>query len=235
MDEADSGVPDDVSELIENQMTDYLDRNSGFAPRGSALASEIAEARKKPVVTMSQVLRKIRDVVSGSVFDYRKPNRMDSWGTMFGYEGRMPSYHEDPSDKLRELIIAIDFSGSFGPQERQAAFDLVKESFKSVKRVIRLLAFTDHIVMDEIITKDTKLVSLFSGGTYIASVTDYIDAKKYKPSAVVIITDGYDMLSMPILERWRYKNRLRNIVINSPMDMPGLTFHCNCVDGFPRS
>lgn len=234
-DELDSGVPDDVSELIDNQMNDYLERNAHFAPSGSALAREIAEAKKKPPITMSEVLRKIRDVESGTTFDYRKPNRMDSWGTMFGYEGRMPSYHDDPSDKVRELIICPDWSGSMGEEERQAVFSLVRNAFKNVKRNIRLLGFTDHIVQDELITEHTVLTSDHTGGTNIACIVDHIEKMRYRPSAVVIITDGYDPQSMPKLERWRYKNRMRSIIINSRMEMPGLCFHVDCVDGFTRS
>lgn len=244
-DELDSGVPDDVGELIDNSMQDYLERNASFAPSGSALAHEIKEARKKPPILMSHILRKIRDVISGTIYDYRKPSRHDSFATLLGSEGRMPSYHEDPSDKVRQLVVAIDLSGSMGEAERQTAFNLTRDAFKHVKREIRLLAFTDRVVQDEIITKDTVLVSRHSGGTHIASVIDYIEkptlnpeqrfnGRPIKPSAVVIITDGYDPMSMPLLERWKYKNRMRNIVIGSKMEMPGLTFHCEAVDGYPR-
>jgi len=243
--DADSGVPDDVEELINNAMSDYLERNAQYAPSGSGLAHEIKEAKKKPPILMSHILRKIRDVISGTIFDYRKPSRMDSFSVLMGSEGRMPSYHDDPSDKVRQLVIALDESGSMGELERQTAFALARDAFKNVKREIRLLVFTDRVVQDEIITKDTVLHSRHSGGTHIACLMDYLDNptknpdprynRPIKPSAIVIITDGYDPMSMPLLERWKYKNRMRNIVIGTKMEMPGLTFHCDAVDGYPRS
>jgi len=241
----DSGVPDDVKSLIDNSMQDYLERNATYAPYGSTLASEIKEARKKPPILMSHVLRKVRDVVSGTVFDYRKPSRHDAFAILSGSEGRMPSYHTDPSDILRELVIALDFSGSMSAAERQTAFSLVRDAFKHVKRDIRLLCFTDHIVQDTIVTKNTELTSSFSGGTDISCLIDYFEnptictdpsknGKRIHPSAIVIVTDAIDPHSMPKLERWKHKNRLRNIVIKTGIDMPGLTFHCDCVDGYPR-
>jgi predicted metal-dependent peptidase len=244
-DDFDSGVPDDVKELIDNSMQDYLERNAAYAPYGSALANEIKEARKKPPILMSHVLRKVRDVVSGTVFDYRKPSRQDAFAVLLGSEGRMPSYHTDPSDILRELVIALDFSGSMGVAELQAAFSLVRDAFKHVKRDIRLLCFTDHVVQDIIVTKNTELTSRFSGGTNISCLINYFEnptictdpsknGKRINPSAIVIVTDAIDPRSMPALERWKYKNRLRNIVIKTGIDMPGLTFHCDCVDGYPR-
>ena len=245
-DDLDSGVPDDVEELIDNAMQDYLDRNAQYAPAGSSLAREMAEAKKKPPILMSQVLKKIRDVISGMVFDYRKPSRNDAFAVMLGSEGRMPSYHADPSDKLRELVVALDFSGSMGENERQTAFSLVRDAFKNVKREIRLLVFTDHVVQDEVVTSSTVLTSGHSGGTCIASIIGYMDnpticsdpsknGRKIKPSAIVIVTDAVDPGSMPLLERWRYKNRMRNIVIGTKLPMPGLTFYVDCVDGFPRN
>ena len=235
MEDGMSGVPDDVGELIDNSMDDYMERNASFAPSGSGLAREIQEVKRKPPVPMSQVLRKIRDVIAGSVYSYRRPSRQDAFNPIFGIEARMPSFQPDPSDKVRKLVIALDYSGSMGQKEREAAFSLVRDAFKHVKREILLLCFTDHIVQAEVITPTTKLVTNFSGGTKISSVLDYLEENRVQPSAVVLVTDTLDEPSKLLFARWRYLNRLRTIVVGNPNgNFPGLVFHATEIDGFPR-
>lgn len=222
----DSGVPEDLGQLVQNLMEDYAERNAGLLAGKGSFNHALEEARKKPPIYLSTVIKQLRDIPGSPDFDYRKPSNMDVFGYCFGQEGRMPVLFEQENDALRELIIGIDASASMSKEEKLAALSIARDGFKYVKRNLRLLEFTDHIVQDTLVTPTTSLHLSSTGGTRIASVAEHIDAKQYRPSCVVIITDGIDPSADAVYMRWRHLNRLRTIIVRNPRRIfPGVYYH----------
>lgn len=224
-----SGVPDNIARLLDTKLADYLERNSGlFSSKGCQASTELKEAGKKPPILLSHVLRKIRDVLPGYEYSYQYPSRLDAFGPLFGFEGRMPSLHEAPSDKVRQFVVAVDASSSFNLEEKQTALSLVRESLRFVHRKVLFLVFTDRIVQAEELTVHSTISINYTGATKISSVIDYVDEHRLQPSVVMICTDGLDVHAYDRFSKWRFLNRCRTIIIRNPAArFPGMVFHCD--------
>jgi predicted metal-dependent peptidase len=102
------------------------------------------------------------------------------------------------SEQVGELVIAIDTSGSIGPNELGQFLGEVKGICDSVHpEAIRLLYWDTAVCADEKyvgaeienIVKSTKPAG--GGGTSVECVPEYMTAQGIKPQAVVVLTDGY--------------------------------------------
>ena len=232
----DSGINDDLGQLVDNACADYLERHGEkLAGTGSAAAREVKLAKEKPKVTLTQVLKKIRDVLPGSQWSYRKPSRSDmAYFRKTGKRTRMPSSTPDPSDLVRELVIVIDFSASMDEPEIKKALNIFRHAFKHTGkgRKIRVIGFTTHVVFDDEFTEHTadKVRVGFSGGTNIFSAMQYIDDQKIRPSAIILCTDA-ECSTLDLIRRWHYLPRLRTILIRASAwgkaAMPGIVFDCD--------
>jgi len=102
------------------------------------------------------------------------------------------------SETVGEIIIAVDTSGSIGDE---ALAKVVAEMVAMVEQVdpekIRILWWDTSVAKEQIINRDksSKLSHIVDaaggGGTRMGCVSDYINAKNYKPECVVVFTDGY--------------------------------------------
>lgn len=121
---------------------------------------------------------------------WRRPNRR-----YLGAGVYMPSAI---SERVGELCIAIDTSGSIGKQELTAFLSEVAGICGHVKpEKIRLLYWDMRVRVDESYAPDEydKLVRTTKpkggGGTDVNCVPDYITKNNVKPQAAIVLTDGY--------------------------------------------
>lgn len=121
---------------------------------------------------------------------WRRPNRRF---VSSGYY--MPS---GVSEKVGELVIAIDTSGSIGGRELAQFLGEVKGICDTVKPdAVRLLYWDTEVAADEKyigaevenIVRSTKPAG--GGGTTVECVPAYMTEHAIKPQAVVVLTDGY--------------------------------------------
>ena len=146
----------------------------------------------QPQVDWREVLREfVQATCAGSDYStYSRPNRrLMSQGIY------MPS---GISERVEELVIAIDTSGSIGQSELTEFLSEVKGVCDTVKpNKVRLLYWGCSVVGDESydmheleqLTTSTKPKG--GGGTDVRCVTQYMAKKSIKPQAAIVLTDGY--------------------------------------------
>lgn len=155
---------------------------------GDRVLGDLLESK----VDWRQALREfITDLCSGSDFaTWKRPNRR-----YFGAGYYMPS---GVSERVGELMVAIDTSGSIGAQELARFLGEVKGICDQVKPSrVRLVYWDTQVAADEVyefeqlstLTDSTKPAG--GGGTDAACIPAYIATKGYTPQAVVVLTDGY--------------------------------------------
>jgi len=102
------------------------------------------------------------------------------------------------SEKIDELVIAVDTSGSISDHAVALFLSEVQSICTTVKPdKVRLLYWGHRVVGDEsydthelgMLTQSTKVKG--GGGTDVNCVTDYMQAHNIKPQATVVLTDGY--------------------------------------------
>ena len=200
-----------------------LERDIDEAIRQGALAAgkmgsggnRDLEALMTPKVDWREALREfINTTCAGNDYStWRRPNRRF---VSSGYY--MPS---GVSERVGELIIAIDTSGSIGGAELSKFLSEVKGICDTVKPdAIRLLYWDTEVCADEKyegaeidnLTSSTKPEG--GGGTVVECVPAYITEHSIKAQAVVVLTDGYlggswGQWSMPVL--WAIVGRNKEV------------------------
>ena len=143
-------------------------------------------------VDWREVLREfITTTCTGNDYStWRRPNRRFISAGIY-----LPS---GVSEKVNELVIAIDTSGSIGGRELSQFLGEVKGICDMVHpEVVRLLYWDTAVCADEKyvgaevekLTQSTKPAG--GGGTDVNCVHQYMTKHSIKPQAVVILTDGY--------------------------------------------
>ena len=234
----DSGIPSDLGELVDNNCKDYLERHGeALAGLGNAFSREVKAAKEKPPILLSQVLKKIRDVLPGMVWSYRRPSRSElSSKLQQGKAMRMPSASQNPGDLVRELVVIIDLSSSMDEREIRTAIQIFFEAFKFTGkgRKIRLIGFTTEVVFDVEFTEHTAETVKFNhaGGTNIYCSLQHILDQKIRPSAVILVTDG-ECSTLPQIAKWSLLPRLRTILVRATPwtldNFPGIVFKADVV------
>ena len=146
----------------------------------------------KPQVDWREALREfITSTCAGSDYQsWRQPHRK-----YLGHEMYMPI---GISERVEELVLAIDTSGSIGRRVLTKFMSEVKSVCDVVKPDrVRILYWGSTVVADEVyeahdipnIVKSTKPVG--GGGTDATCVPDYMRANKIKPQAAIMLTDGH--------------------------------------------
>lgn len=101
------------------------------------------------------------------------------------------------NEKLSEVIIAIDTSGSIGAKQlSEFAAELAAICSSVQPDTVRVLWWDTMVQSEQVFTEKfenikTLLKPAGGGGTRVSSVSKYIEKKKYSPDAVVVFTDGY--------------------------------------------
>ena len=150
------------------------------------------EALLQPQVDWREVLREfVNATCAGKDYStYRKPNRRYLSLGMY-----MPS---GISERIGELVIGIDTSGSVGDRVLAHFLSELKAICEVAKpESVRLLYWGTRVVGDEKyeahelegLVKSTKPRG--GGGTDPNCVCQYMQEKQIKPQAVIMLTDGY--------------------------------------------
>ena len=104
------------------------------------------------------------------------------------------------TERVGELVIAIDTSGSIGQQELTKCLSEIKGVCDMVKpESVRILYWDTKVCADEVyggtgtpleqLTQTTKPAG--GGGTRVQCVPDYIRDNNINAQAVIVLTDGY--------------------------------------------
>jgi len=107
------------------------------------------------------------------------------------------------TERVGELVIAIDTSGSIGQHELTKCLSEIKGVCDTVRpESVRILYWDTKVCSDELygdvpnacasleqLTQTTKPAG--GGGTRVQCVPDYIQAKNINAQAVIVLTDGY--------------------------------------------
>jgi len=158
---------------------------------GSGGDRDLAELLE-PQVNWREVLRDfITETCAGKDYStWNRPNRR-----YIGMDIYMPS---GVSEKVEELVIAIDTSGSIGQQELSVFLSEVGSICDTVTpSCVRILYWDTQVCREEKyemheldnITKSTKPSG--GGGTMVECVPEYMATHGIKPQATIILTDGY--------------------------------------------
>lgn len=158
---------------------------------GSGGARDLEELLK-PQIDWRDVLREfISTTCAGKDFStWARPNRRFVSTGVY-----MPS---GISEKVGELVIAIDTSASIGQRELTTFLSEIKSVCDNVRpERIRLLYWDTRVCADETydhaetdtLVQSTKPAG--GGGTDVSCVSEYMTEHKIDPQAVIVFTDGY--------------------------------------------
>ena len=158
---------------------------------GSGGARDLEELLK-PQIDWRDVLREfISTTCAGKDFStWSRPNRRFVSTGVY-----MPS---GISEKVGELVIAIDTSASIGQRELTTFLSEIKSVCDNVRpERIRLLYWDTRVCADETydhaetdtLVQSTKPAG--GGGTDVSCVSEYMAEHKIDPQAVIVFTDGY--------------------------------------------
>ena len=146
----------------------------------------------QPQVDWREVMRDfITTTCTGSDYStWKRPNRR-----YIGMGHYLPS---GISERVDELVIATDKSGSIGDREVSVALTEIKSIADTIHpEAVRLLYWDTQVCQDEkydMHELDTMVTSTRpkgGGGTSVECVPAYMTDKNITPQAVIVITDGY--------------------------------------------
>lgn len=146
----------------------------------------------QPQVDWREVMRDfITTTCTGNDYStWRRPNRR-----YIGMGHYLPS---GISERVDELVIATDMSGSIGDREVSVALTEIKSIADTIHpEAVRLLYWDTQVCQDEkydMHELDTMVTSTRpkgGGGTSVECVPAYMTDKNITPQAVIVITDGY--------------------------------------------
>ena len=187
---ADKLSDDEVNEL-EKEIDIAIRQGSTIADKLGANGNRNLTELMQPQVDWREVLREfIQTTCTGNDYStWRRPNRR-----YIGADVYMPS---GISEKIDELVIAVDTSGSIDDRDVAAFLSEVQSICTTVKPdKVRLLYWGHRVVGDEsydthelgMLTQSTKVKG--GGGTDVNCVTDHMQEHNIKPQAAVVLTDG---------------------------------------------
>lgn len=185
-------MSDDEKKALERDIDEAVRQGVLAAGKLGSGGMRDLEELLKTKIDWREVLREfVTTTCTGNEFStWKRPNRRFVSSGIY-----MPS---GVSEKVGELVIAIDTSGSIGPTELSQFLGEVKGICDTVKPdKVRLLYWDTKVCRDETyvdgdvenIVQSTKPAG--GGGTDVECVTSYMAEYGVKPQAVVVLTDGY--------------------------------------------
>jgi predicted metal-dependent peptidase len=179
----------DTSELAKEvirqavkEAKEQMERSQGTLPAGLEIA--VNEILQPPKIAWNQLLRQYvaASIKSGHKNSWKKPNRRFG-GTQ---KGRL-------SDHTIALSVAMDTSGSMGPEDYKIFFSELKaiqECYKADINVLECDADVHrHFKLNKYKRHDGKPKG--GGGTDFCPVFDYIKEKKLRTDVLIFFTDGW--------------------------------------------
>jgi predicted metal-dependent peptidase len=188
---ADKLSDDEVKEL-EKEIDVAIRQGSIIAGKSGATGNRLLGELMQPQVDWREVLREfIQTTCTGNDYStWKRPNRR-----YIGAGVYMPS---GISEKVDELVIAVDTSGSIPDADLAVFLSEVQSICTTVKPdKVRLLYWGHEVVGDEsyatheldTLAQSTKPRG--GGGTDVECVVEYMQQHQIKPQATIILTDGY--------------------------------------------
>jgi len=188
---ADKLSADEIKQL-EREVDEAIRQGSTIAGKlGNNGNRNLAELMQ-PQVDWREVLREfIQTTCTGNDYStWKRPNRR-----YIGADVYLPS---GISEKIDELVIAVDTSGSIDDRDVATFLSEVQSICTTVKPdKVRLLYWGHRVVGDEsydtheldTLVESTRVKG--GGGTDVNCVTDHMQAHNIKPQATVVLTDGH--------------------------------------------
>lgn len=188
-----------AAELTEDEQRELARELDEAIRQGALVAGKLGtgadrelEDLLRPQVDWREALRDfVTSTCAGSDYStWKRPNRR-----YIGAGVYMPS---GISERVEELCVAIDASGSIGGRALSAILSEVQSVAETVKpERVRLLYWDTSVAGDEKyeggdiqnIVRSTKPKG--GGGTDVACVPDYLRKHNINPQAVIVLTDGY--------------------------------------------
>ena len=182
---------DEIKQL-EREVDEAIRQGSTIAGKlGNNGNRNLAELMQ-PQVDWREVLREfIQTTCTGNDYStWKRPNRR-----YIGADVYLPS---GISEKIDELVIAVDTSGSISDHAVALFLSEVQSICTTVKPdKVRLLYWGHRVVGDEsydthelgTLAQSTKVMG--GGGTDVNCVTDHMQEHNIKAQAAVVLTDGY--------------------------------------------
>ena len=185
-------LTEEEDKQLERDIDDAIREGAMTAGKMGGTRDRALDELMRPQVDWREVLREfVSDTCAGSDYStYARPNRrLMSQGIY------MPS---GVSERVEELVLAIDTSGSIGQGQLTAFLSEIKGICDVVKpSKVRLLYWGSDVVGDEAydLHELDQLVTSTKpkggGGTDVECVTRYMAEKSIKPQAAIVLTDGY--------------------------------------------
>jgi len=186
------GISQEEQEELAKDIDDVIRQGAILGGKTGSGGTRTLEEFLEPQVNWREVLREfITDTCAGGDFStYNKPNRR-----YLHLDIIMPS---GVSEKVEELVLAIDTSGSIGQRELTTFLSEVKAIGDTVKpSKVRVLYWDTQVCreetyeMDELDTLPQSTKPSGGGGTLVECVPEYMSEHGIKPQATIILTDGY--------------------------------------------
>lgn len=190
---------DDAQEMTAEEKRDLAREIDEAIRQGALMAGKMGSGGDRsldellqPQVDWREVLRDfVTGTCAGSDYStWRKPNRRYLGAGIY-----MPS---GISERIGEIVVAIDTSGSIGGSQLSAFLSEVASIAETVSpEAVRLLYWDTRVCGDETYTgeevqniaKSTKPKG--GGGTTVECVPAYLQDKQIKAQCVIVLTDGY--------------------------------------------
>jgi len=186
------GLSDEEQKELAKDIDDVIRQGALVAGKVGSGGNRTLEEFLEPQVDWREALRDfITDTCAGGDFStYNKPNRR-----YLHLDLIMPS---GVSEKVEELVLAVDTSGSIGQRELTTFLSEVKSICDTVKPSrVRILYWDTEVCRDEVYEMDKLDVLPQStkpsggGGTMVECVPRYMAEHGIKPQATIIFTDGH--------------------------------------------
>lgn len=179
---------DEIKQQIDSAIRQGAMMSDKLGSGGNRALGDLLDSK----IDWREALREfVSTTCAGSDYStWARPNRR-----FIGEGFYMPS---GVSQRVGELVVAIDTSGSIGGEELNNFLGQVKAICDQAKpERVRLLYWDTQICADEVyefndlgsLVQTTKPAG--GGGTDAACIPQYIAAKGYTPQAVVVLTDGH--------------------------------------------
>jgi len=196
IDKHDWDAAQDMTAEEQNELVREIDENLRqgqitAGKLGNGASRDFSDILETKIDWNAKLQQWISATCSGSDYStYAKRNRrfMDS-------DVILPS---GVSDTIDGIVVGGDMSGSIGNREQSIIKGGVKECAEMVKpQWLRMLYWDTQVVGDETYTIDgldefvSRTKPVGGGGTDVECVPRYMQNKKIKPQAAIIITDGY--------------------------------------------
>lgn len=162
------------------EAVDQMNRSQGSLPAGLEVA--VNEILQPPKIAWNQLLRQYiaASIKSGSKQSWKKPNRR------FGatQKGRL-------SDHTIALTVAMDTSGSMGPEDYKVFFSELKAIQECYKADINVMECDAEVQKHYKLNKYKKAQKNMKGGggTDFTPIFEYIKTKRIRTDVLVFFTD----------------------------------------------